>query len=228
MIPKLIHYIWLGSNDLSALNQKCIDSWEKKLPGYKICFWNEVEISNVFKEEELIFYHEMLNNKKYAFAADYVRCLVLEKYGGIYLDTDVEVLKDFSPLLNNSSFLGLEDINKPNCAILGSEKNSKFISDLKKEVERSKGLVEIQIVAFNVLIRVYKKDMNFVSPCIINDVAVYPEEFFYPYNPYKSNSIGQLLFSDVTSETYAIHHWAKTWNLTYMERLVRFIKRKFI
>lgn len=99
-IPKIIHYCWFGNNELPEVEKKCLKSWKDKLPDYKILFWNE-ENSNLFECE---YVQQAYDNKKYAFVSDYIRIKALYEYGGIYLDTDVEVLKSFNSLLDQKGF----------------------------------------------------------------------------------------------------------------------------
>ena len=100
MIPKIIHYCWFGGKELPNLAEKCIASWKKQLPDYKIICWSE---ENFDIDNSVPYLKEAYSKKKFAFVSDYVRLYALYNYGGIYLDTDVEVIRDFSPLLNDKS-----------------------------------------------------------------------------------------------------------------------------
>lgn len=95
MIPKIIHYCWFGGNPLPELAQKCIASWKKFLPDYEIKEWNE---SN-YDVRKIPYIEQAYNAKKYAFVSDYARFDILYQYGGIYFDTDVEVIKPFDEIL---------------------------------------------------------------------------------------------------------------------------------
>lgn len=105
MIPKIIHYIWLGNNPIPAELATCIDSWHKHMPDYQIMKWDDSVISQV----NMTFVNEAIQAKKWAFASDVIRLWALYNYGGIYLDTDVKVLKSFDPLLNHKAFIGREN-----------------------------------------------------------------------------------------------------------------------
>ena len=105
MIPKTIHYIWLGGGEKSDTVKRCIESWTKILPDYEVKCWDE---SNFDIESAPVFVKEAYTAKKWAFAADYVRMWVLYNYGGIYLDTDEEVRKDLGPYLENRFFIGTQ------------------------------------------------------------------------------------------------------------------------
>lgn len=102
---KIIHYIWFGGNPLSDLTKKCIETWKKYLPDFEIMEWNE----KTFDVNQCAFVKEAYEQKKWAFVADYTRFKVLEKYGGIYLDTDMEITADISKFLEKDLFLGVED-----------------------------------------------------------------------------------------------------------------------
>lgn len=224
MIPNTIHYIWLGNTEnMPPLCEKCIESWHRYLPHFNFVFWREEEIRKHFNANEISFFNKMLEKKKYAFAADFARCIILDKFGGVYLDTDVEIIKDITPLLEGcTTFLGVEDINKPNCAILGATKDNFFLKRLIEFIIKADGLIEIPILAYKALVSISPNFTYLEGFTSYHDIIVYPNKYFYPYNPYRNDSVGQLLYSDVTTETYAIHHWAKTWKLSIFERLKKF------
>lgn len=114
MIPKVIHYCWFGGNPLPKSAQKCIASWRKYLPDYEIKEWNE---SN-FDVNIIPYTAEAYKAKKYAFVSDYARFWILYKYGGLYFDTDVEVIKNMDDIIANGAFMGLEKKQAgatPNC-----------------------------------------------------------------------------------------------------------------
>lgn len=104
MIPKTIHYCWFGRNPKPKLAQKCIASWKKYCPDYKIIEWNEDNFDVNRNEYTRMCYAQ----KKYAFLSDYVRLLVIAEHGGIYFDTDVEVIKPIDALLENDAFFCFE------------------------------------------------------------------------------------------------------------------------
>ena len=105
MIPKIIHYIWLGNNPMPQEIRKCIESWKQHMPDYKLMLWDNEAIKDI----NMVFVNEAITAGKYAFASDIIRLWALEKYGGIYLDTDVKVLKSFDPLLSMHAFIGREE-----------------------------------------------------------------------------------------------------------------------
>uniref|UniRef100_UPI004027572F glycosyltransferase n=1 Tax=Segatella hominis TaxID=2518605 RepID=UPI004027572F len=104
MIPKIIHYCWFGLGPLPELAQKCIASWKKYLPDYEIKEWNE----DNFDVNIIPYTAEAYQAKKYAFVSDYARFWILYKYGGIYFDTDVEVIRPIDDIVERGNFMGFE------------------------------------------------------------------------------------------------------------------------
>ena len=105
MIPKIIHYCWFGRGEKPELAKKCIASWKKSCPDFEIREWNEDNCDYL----SIPFMAEAYAVKKYAFVSDVMRLIVLEQYGGVYFDTDVEVVRDISPLLDDEGFIGFEN-----------------------------------------------------------------------------------------------------------------------
>lgn len=105
MIPKIIHYCWFGGNPKPRLAKKCIRSWKKYCPDYEIVEWNE----DNYDYQKCDFIREAYNAKKWGFVPDYARLDIIYNHGGIYLDTDVEVLRPFDPLLDCKGFIGFEN-----------------------------------------------------------------------------------------------------------------------
>lgn len=126
MIPKIIHYVWVGNNPKPKDIKKCMKTWKKHLKDYKIIEWNE---SN-FDISSHPFVKKAYEAKKWAYVSDYIRMYAIYNYGGIYLDTDVLVLENFDKFLNNKVFVGFERENYPFTAVFGAEKKNKFIKKL--------------------------------------------------------------------------------------------------
>lgn len=116
MIPKRIHLCWLSGDPYPQKIQKCIDSWKVHLPDYEIMLWDLKR----FDIAQVPWVEQAFRVKKYAFAADYIRLYALYNYGGIYLDSDVEVLKSFDPLLDLPYFVGAENAGTIEAAIIGA------------------------------------------------------------------------------------------------------------
>ena len=104
MITKMIHYCWFGEKEKPQIVEKCINSWKKFFPDFEIMEWNEKNFDIHYNK----YVEEAYKSGKFAFVSDVARFYALEKFGGIYFDTDVEVVKDFGELLNDEAFAGFE------------------------------------------------------------------------------------------------------------------------
>jgi mannosyltransferase OCH1-like enzyme len=206
MIPKIIHYCWFGGNPLPELTLKCIESWKKYCPDYKIIEWNERN----FNVNTINYTTKAYEAKKYAFVADYARFEILYQYGGIYLDTDVEIVKPIDDLLQQSIFLGREEIDRVNPGlIVGCEAQDKFVGDLiniYKELQflndDTKKLKTIVDYTTEMLIsRGWIPEADVQN---IDGIVVYPVEYFCPKS-YKTGVIS------IRENTYTIHHFDGSW-----------------
>ena len=204
-IPKHIHYCWFGRGEKPDLVQRCIESWKEKLPEYKIQCWSEDN-----SPTEHPYLAKALSEKKYANAANFTRLEVLKEHGGIYLDTDVQVLQSFDRFLNDSCFFGFESTEHVNTAVIGCVAHHPFITDLLFVLEQAfDGTEEANLSAPIVLTQVlnsrgvteYRDE-----PFTVDDVTLYPKRFFYPYCWNE-----EFHESCITDETYAIHFWSKLW-----------------
>lgn len=201
MIPKIIHYCWFGKNQKSDFILKCIDSWRKNLPDYQIIEWNE---SNCNINNSCEFVKQAYANKKWAYVSDYFRLVALKEYGGIYLDTDVEILKSFDDLLENSFFCCFESEGFLCTAVIGSEKNNKLISnflEIYKDLEF--GEIPNSKLLYDFLLHNKKCVTN--SRCELDEKGViYPSDYFSPKDFYTKKI-------KLTENSYAIHHFDGTW-----------------
>ena len=103
MIPKILHYIWFGEKSLTALAEECLKSWQDTMPDWTIMRWGE---NNFDIAEAPLYVRQAYEARKFAFVSDYVRLWALEQYGGVYVDTDVKVLRSYEPLLKDTAFIG--------------------------------------------------------------------------------------------------------------------------
>ena len=123
MIPKIIHCCWFGGNPMPQKVNEYIDGWKSLNPDYDIMVWTEAN----FDYTQNRYMREAYENKKWAFVTDYVRLKVLYDYGGIYMDTDVQVVKNLDPLLDNKAFSGFEGPDRIPTGTMGAEKHSRWI-----------------------------------------------------------------------------------------------------
>lgn len=210
MIPKVLHFIWFGGRDFPALETKCIESWKRYLPDYEIKRWDE---SNYFSDDP--GFAKAFKKKQWAFCADFARLDILVKHGGVYLDTDVELVKSFDSFLEHQCFVGMESEQYMGCAIIGAQAGDAFMTKCLDEVRAS--LLKDFIPMPKIFQYVYE---NNSFPML----KVYSRDYFYPYNPF-AYPIKNLMFSDLTENTHAIHHWNYSWRPSVPERIVAKVKR---
>lgn len=203
MIPRKIHYIWLGGKEKSKLTELCINSWYRSLEGYEIIEWNEESFNLTELCSKNRFLKRCYELKLWAFVSDYLRLYILYNEGGIYLDTDVEVLNSFDTLLNNKVFLGYENGGYIGTGIIGAEKGNHTIKRLLDFYDH-----EIWNVNFynNPIIFKYIYDNE---PVYFNECTILPQTVFAPYIP------GEKYKDKVEKEdSITIHWYTGTWNLS--------------
>lgn len=221
-MEKKIHYCWFGGKKLPKSVEKCIKTWKKMLPEYEIIEWNE---SN-FDINICPFVKEAYENKKWAFVSDYVRIYALYKYGGIYFDTDVKVIKDVSKIVDKDMFLGYEDSGFIGTAVIGvKEKNNKYIKEIldyynKQEEFNSEIMYNYaNPVIITKILKKYSSHINDEGIEIIdNNIYIYPREYFYPLS-YNYDE------KEFTENTCMIHLFNATWTSKGEKRTV-YINRK--
>ena len=207
-MQKYIHYCWFGGKPLPKLAKKCIKSWKKYLPDYEIIEWNE---SNV-NLNECPFIKEAYENKKWAFVADYARTVAIYKMGGIYFDTDMVLKKPIDFLLDNETFLGMEDSFMVNAAVWGASKPKSYFSKLMLDYYKSQEHFDINNMFKMSIPRVMTRFLNEEGldhtsneiQRLKHGIVVYPREYFYPLSfDFKDN-----LFTD---NTCMIHYFDASW-----------------
>lgn len=225
MIPKIIHYCWFGGNPLPPLALECIASWKKYLPDYEIKEWNE---SN-FDVNSIPYTAEAYKQKKYAFVSDYCRFYVMYKYGGIYFDTDVEVIRPMDDIIARGNFMGFETDpdgeNSPGkyapryCFAVnpglgfGIEKQHPFMQKMLDMYATLEFQTIPQDIAWYKTIVAYTTEhlcseglRNIHGQQIVNDISIYPSEYFSPTNTV-TNRI------HITDNTRTIHRYAGSWGI---------------
>lgn len=222
MIPKKIHYCWFGKNELPEKARKCINSWKKYCPDYEIIEWNETNIDINMNPYTRMCYEE----KKFAFLTDYIRLVVIQEYGGIYMDTDVEVVKNLNPLLENEAYFGFEDKDYVNTGMgFGAVADSPVVDALIREynelLDGKKGVISCPLLNTRALI---KKGLKLTGEeQKFADFIVLPTEYLNPYD----SKTGRL---NKTENTYSIHWYAMSWFSTKMKlqnKITQIIHRIF-
>lgn len=223
MIPKIIHYCWLGGDEYPPLVKKCIQSWKDNLPGWELRLWDKSCIEEINEP----WVREAYEAKVYSHASDYIRLYAVYKYGGFYLDTDVEVVKDFSPLLDFEYVLGMENSDRRyiEAATFGSLPNNEFLlkcmnSYHNKHFIKEDGTYNYEFIIPNVM----KQNIGELS--ILNELSeyqsnststqVFDTKFFSPKNCDTSE------YDQLTKQTFSIHHFRGSWFPLNM-RINRFV-----
>lgn len=215
MIPKTIHYIWFGGKPLTPLAEKCISSWKKFCPDYEIKRWDE---SN-FEIDQNQYCKEAYEAKKWAFASDYARLWILVHEGGIYMDTDVQVLKNLDDFLAEEAFSGFEANNRLTTGIMAAQKQQPFFVKLLHDYDDRHFLMPDGTYDLTTNVAAI------TNACVKNGLVlnntkqtvegftIYPSDYFCPKNP-------SDLSLHLTSNSYTIHHFDGSWQTPH-ERLHR-------
>lgn len=218
MIPKIIHYCWFGGKPLPADVLKCIKTWKKYCPDYEIIRWDE---SN-FDLNQHSFLKATYDAKAWAFVSDYARLKIIYENGGIYLDTDVELLKSLDPLLINEAYIGIQQPGRLCTTGLGfgAEKNNHVIGKMLAEYDNiefdlnQKHKFACPILNNRVVKYLGKVDYDKIT--YLEGITVYPSEYFDPLSTGDTKNL-------LSENTYSIHHYAASWETKGQQ-----IKRKII
>ena len=219
-IPKVIHYCWFGRGDMPKLAEKCIKSWKKFCPDYEIVCWNE----DNFDINENKYAREAYDAQQWAFVSDYVRLKILYENGGIYLDTDVELIKPLDKLIEEGGFMGFDDNGIVSTGLgFACEKGNELVGRLLKDYEdisfilpdgsydltpcpdrNTKTLAELGM-------DLEHKDQIFMG------IKMLPEDYLCPVKYYTGKTV-------ITKNTYSIHHFCASWTSATAKRTT-FAKR---
>lgn len=208
MIPKVIHYCWFGGAPKPKSMLRCIRSWEKYCPDFEIREWTEKDFDVTQNEYARQAYEE----KAWGFVTDYVRLWILYHHGGIYMDTDVQVIRDLTPLLEHKVYVGFERDEFVNLGHgFGAEKGHPFIKahmemyDTLRFRNEDGTLNKLPIPHYTTrCLREYGLQTDCGTVQQLQDIVVYPKEYFSP----KSFLTGELT---VTPNTYSIHQFDASW-----------------
>lgn len=210
-IPKVIHYCWFGGGPLPPMAKKCIESWRMFLPDYEIREWNE---SN-FNIEVIEYTRQAYSAKKYAFVSDYARFWILYNFGGLYFDTDVEVIKPLYDLIERGPFMGIESTGNSGITVapglgIGAEPKSELF---KKMLSIYEGLKFMDSEGHPILKNIveitteYLRERGLSNDNVIQECCgftIYPNDYFCPID-YETREL------KITENTLTIHHYAESW-----------------
>ena len=223
-IPKIIHYCWFGNAPKPESVIRCISSWRKYCPDYEIKEWNESNIDLTMNE----YTQQAYEAKAWGFVPDYLRLWIVFNYGGIYLDTDVQVLKNFDALLDNKAFAGFEKDTGDFFNFgqgFGAEAGNKIIEqhmhlydDLKFKLEDGSYNKMLSPQYTTRILEQIGLNRRSKEIQILEEITIYPEEYFCP----KSFTTGVI---KRTHNSYSVHHFDSSW-FTENEKKARELRRK--
>lgn len=208
MIPKIIHYCWFGRNPKPKLAEKCIKSWKKHCKDYRIIEWNE---NNFDISSAPLYVRQAYESKKWAFVTDYVRLWAMVNYGGIYMDTDVEVIKPLNSFLEHHAFSGFEDEKHIPTGIMACEKGFPLFkvflhyyddASFYDENGEISYVTNVTIMTNICLERGLIENNSFQ---VIEGFALYPKDYFCPIS-YNNNVLTK------TKNTVTIHWFSASWH----------------
>ena len=221
MIPKTIHYCWFGGNPKPKLAKKCLDSWKKYCPDYEILEWNE---GNYDISAAPLYVRQAYEAKKWAFVTDYVRLQVVWENGGIYLDTDVELLKGLDDLLENRAYFGFEEDSHINTGIgFGAEKGHPILKDVMEDYREIP--FRLEDGSYDELSCPQRNTAVFLRHGLKQDgslqmlgggIQILPRDYFNPKD-WKTGEIRR------TVNTLSIHHFSASW---YTPEMMRKLKKR--
>lgn len=206
MIPKIIHYCWFGGKEKPRLAKKCIKSWHRYCPDYQYIEWNE----DNFPISKYPYAQYCLDNKKYAFLSDFVRLVVVYENGGIYFDTDVELIKSPDELLDNSAYFGFETDEYVATGLgFGAEAGNHLVKEMMEDYENSfkeqgNDYQFLPCPKVNTKVFINHGLVQNGQKQTVDGALILPADYMNPYD----DPTGRL---NKTENTLSIHWYAKSW-----------------
>lgn len=210
MIPKIIHFCWFGDNPMPKILQMYVATWHRYMPEWQYMKWNEKNFDIMTAP---LYVRQAYEAKKYAFVSDYVRLWVLEQYGGVYLDTDVEVIKTFDNLLSETAFIGFEEslAHLPGTCVMGCEAHCDWVIQMLKTYDNVTFFD--QEGQFDMTTNVQRLGAKMVENGLIANgkeqyldkwgLHIYTHDYFSP--------ITSTRVMRKSKNTFSIHHFASSW-----------------
>ena len=220
MIPKKIHYCWFGGAEIPEKDRRCMDSWKKWCPDYKIIEWNEGN----YDVNRCAYMAEAYQEKKWGFVSDFARFDIVFREGGFYLDTDVELIKSLDPLCDQTAYLGFEDARHVNsgigfgaqagCALIGGLRDMYFDLSFRREDGTLNLTPTPQYITEYLCGKGLLPDNTMQT---VEGVRIYPSEYFSPKD-YISGKV------KCTDNTISIHHYNASW-FNWRQKVIRRVSR---
>ncbi len=206
-IPKVIHTFWFADNPMPQKYRDCLRSWEKYAPDMEIKIWN----MHTYKPQDCLFYQQALQLRQWAFASDYARADVLRRYGGVYMDLDVEMLRPIDDLLYNDAYMSFESLDRIECGSgMGAQKGNRILEEICRSYEerpfiKADGSLDLSTcpVRFTKVIEQYGLEKNGGFQ-FVDDITIYPFEVLTG----KSFDTG---IEYRTNLSYTLHHHNGSW-----------------
>ena len=216
-IPKVIHYCWFGKGELPPLAKKCIKSWEKYCPDYEIVLWNEENFDFSCNR----YMREAYESKKWAFVSDYARLKIVYEHGGIYLDTDVEIIKPFDDLLEKGAFMGFDEKGIVATGLgFGAEKGNEIIGEFLRDYDDIPFILEDGSFDLTpcpdrntLALKRLGMDLSNKGGTFMN-MTFLPCDYLCPMDYYTGKKT-------ITENTHSIHHYCASWTSSVTKRTTR-------
>ena len=220
IIPKTIHTFWFSGEEKNPLTERCMKSWQTFCPDYKIMVWNGETLPIATLPPNI---QALYHRKKWAFVADYTRLKVLYEQGGVYLDSDMELIKPIDRLLHTPLFLGKENAHFLGCSIIGATKDNAFIKSNMQAYEQAEvirydaGAPRFRVhllkedsdapFEFTPIPQLFTQVYNQLNEAERKQITVYPTHYFYPF--YYNEKFTPAC---IQADTYSIHWWEASWH----------------
>ena len=229
MIPKIIHYVWVGPQPLPDIDRRRVDAWRNLLPDWEIRSWGNDDVDFSSRYLRAAYAVRAWNR-----VSDYMRVDVLSRFGGVYLDTDVDLIQSLDPLLNHGAFVGFQAGDElpdemVNGAVFGAKPNHWLPTRLRDYLDdQLDGSTNSGSFSGPGLLTKMLRERGLQSsseaPLQIDDLTIFPKPVFYPYS-----WLEQYSEDVITTETFAVHRWAATWQpkATFPLKLRRALLRSF-
>ncbi|MDC8757609.1 glycosyltransferase family 32 protein [Janthinobacterium fluminis] len=213
MIPKVIHYCWFGKGEMSPLHLRCIESWKRYCPDYELRLWNEenADIDNPYCRAAI-------KQRKWAFVSDWVRFDVLAKHGGVYLDTDMELITSIDSVLEHAGCVSARESQR----VIGAAFIACHAGD--PVMEQARAIILDDLSRRSLFVSsplILAQALKLCGPGLIH---LLDQKCFYPFNPFdqdQPNNPRQLMYADVTPATLGIHHYSVSWGDKFFKRAVQ-------